>query len=129
MNDATEKNLNNALIRLKRGSPKIVDEKRKISIKSLAEEAGISDASIHINYPKIADAVREIQGKELKAQRDKALRLLKAEQAKNRELRNNIAQLESDVRKLTSINASLEDENAQLKAEMASGKVVRISQN
>ena len=40
-----------------------------------------------------------------------------------------IEQLEADIRKLTSINATLNDENDQLKAEMASGKVVRINRN
>jgi hypothetical protein len=44
---STEKELKNALIRLKHGRPKIVDKKRKLSISALAEEAGVSDSTIH----------------------------------------------------------------------------------
>jgi len=129
MNISTEKKLKNALIRLKHGRPKVVDKKRKISISALAEEAGVSDSTIHNRYLEIANEVREITGKVHKVQRDEKNELLKSEKTKNRELREYIQQLESDVRKLTSVNATLCSENAQLKAEMASGKVVRINQN
>jgi transcriptional antiterminator len=129
MVNSTEKELKNALIRLKHGRPKIVDKKRKISISALAEEAGVSDSTIHNRYPEIAAEVREIIGKAHKTQRDEKNEKLKSEKSKNKELREYIEQLESDIRKLTSINATLSNENAQLKAEMASGKVVRINQN
>ncbi|NWO06764.1 MAG: TetR family transcriptional regulator [Alteromonadaceae bacterium] len=114
-------------MRLKHGRPKVVDKKRKISISALAEEAGVSDSAIHNRYPEIAAQVREITGKAHKTQRDEKNEKLKSEKTKNRELREYIEQLESDIRKLTSINATLSDENAQLKAELASGNVVRIS--
>ncbi|KUJ71941.1 hypothetical protein [Thiomicrospira sp. WB1] len=129
MGTSTEKEIINALIRLKHGRPKVVDKKRKLSISALAEEAGVSDSTIHNRYPEIAAEVREIMGKEHKAQRDEKIEKLKLEKSKNRELREHIEQLESDIRKLTSINATLSNENAQLKAEMASKKVVRINQN
>jgi DNA-binding transcriptional MocR family regulator len=129
MVNSTEKELKNALIRLKHGRPKVVDKKRKISISALAEEAGVSDSTIHNRYPEIAAEVREITGKEHKAQRDEKNEKLKSEKSKNKELREHIEQLELDIRKLTSINATLSHENAQLKAEIASGKVVRINQN
>lgn len=127
MVNSTEKELQNALMRLKHGRPKVVDRKRKISISALAEEAGVSDSAIHNRYPEIAAQVREITGKAHKIQRDEKNEKLKSEKTKNRELREYIEQLESDIRKLTSINATLSDENAQLKAELASGNVVRIS--
>lgn len=125
----TEKELRNALIRLKHGRPKIVDKKRKLTISALAEEAGVSDSTIHNRYPEIANEVREMIGKAHKVQRDEKNELLKSEKTKNRELREHIEQLELDIRKLTSINATLSNENSQLKAELASGKVVRIRKN
>ena len=127
MANTTEKELRNALIRLKHGRPKVVDKNRKISISALAEEAGVSDSTIHNRYPDIAAEVREIIGKEHKAQRHDKNEKLKSEKSKSKELREYIQQLESNVRKLISINATLSNENAQLKAEMASGKVVRIN--
>jgi DNA-binding transcriptional MocR family regulator len=129
MANSTEKELKNALLRLKHGRPKIVDKKRKISISALAEEAGVSDSTIHNRYPEIATEVREIIGKAHRVQRDEKNEKLKSEKSKNKELREYIEQLESDIRKLTSINATLSNENAQLKAEIASGKVIRINQN
>lgn len=129
MANSTEKELRNALMRLKHGRPKIVDKKRKISISALAEEAGVSDSTIHNRYPEIAAEVREMIGKAHKVQRDEKNERLKSEKSKNKELRDYIEQLEADIRKLTSINATLSYENSQLKAEMASGKVVRINQN
>lgn len=128
MANSTEKELRNALIRLKHGRPKIVDKKRKISISALAEEAGVSDSTIHNRYPEIAAEVREMIGKAHKVQRDEKNERLKSEKSKNKELRDYIEQLEADIRKLTSINATLSYENSRLKAEMASGKVVRINQ-
>jgi AcrR family transcriptional regulator len=127
MSNVTEKGLKNALIRLKHGRPKIVDKKRKISISALAEEAGVSDSTIHNRYPGIAAEVRELIGKEHKTQRDEKNEKLKSEKAKGREQRAYIESLESDIRKLASINASLSNENAQLKVELASGNVVRIN--
>ena len=129
MANSTEKELRNALIRLKHGRPKIVDKKRRVSISALAEEAGVSDSTIHNRYPEIAAEVREMIGKAHKVQRDEKNERLKSEKSKDKELRDYIEQLEADIRKLTSINATLSYENAQLKAEMASGKVVRINQN
>lgn len=128
MANSTENELKHALIRLKHGRPKVVNKKRKISISALAEEAGVSDSTIHNRYPEIAAEVREIIGKAHKVQRDEKNIKLKSEKAKNKELRQYIEQLESDIRKLTSINATLSNENIQLKAEIASGKVIRINQ-
>lgn len=122
----TEKNLRNALIRLKHGRPKVVDKRRKISITALAEEAGVKDSTIHNRYPDIAAEVRGLTGKTHKAQRDDKSAKLKAEKEKNRELRAYIEELESDVRKLVSLNATLDSANEQLKAELSSGNVVRI---
>lgn len=84
---------------------------------------------IHNRYPEIAAEVREIIGKAHKVQRDEKNEKLKSEKSKSKELREYIEQLEADIRKLTSINATLSHENTQLKAEMVSGKVVRINRN
>jgi hypothetical protein len=126
MSKPTEKVIKEALLRLKFGRPKVVDKKRKLSILSLAEEAGVADSTIHNRYPEIATEVRELLDQEHKTQRDQKNELLKSEKAKNRELRKDNEELALENRKLVSINAKLEDENIQLKAELASGKVVRI---
>lgn len=126
MTMSTEKALQLALSRMKRGRPRVVDKKRKISIASVAEEAKVSEATIHNRYPAIADEIRQITGKALKAQRDEKTQSLKLEKGKSRELRSEIEGLELQLKKLVSINAALQNENAKLKAEIAANNVVRI---
>ncbi len=82
----------------------------------LPEEAGVSDSTIYIQYLEIAAEVRENIGKAHKVQRDEKNEKLKSEKSKNKELRDYIEQLEADIRKFTSSNATLSNENAQLKA-------------
>lgn len=126
MTMSTEKALQLALSRMKRGRPRVVDQKRKISIASVAEEAKVSEATIHNRYPGIADEIRQITGKVLKAQRDQKTQSLKLEKGKSRELRSEIEGLELQLKKLVSINAALQNENTKLKAEIAANNVVRI---
>ncbi len=127
MTMSTEKALQLALSRMKRGRPRVVDKKRKISIKAVADEAKVSEATIHNRYPGIADEIRQITGKALKVQRDQKTQALKLEKGKSRELRSDVEELESQVKKLVSINAALADENARLKAEIGASNVVRIN--
>ena len=126
MKMSTEKALKLALSRMKRGRPRVVDQRRKISIASVAEEAKVSDATIHNRYPGIADEIRQITGKALKAQRDEKTQSLKLEKGKSRELRSELAELELQLKKLVSVNAALSNENAKLKAELGAKNVVRI---
>ncbi len=129
MSDTTRKELRNALIRLKHGRPKVVDKKRKISISALAEEAGIADSTIHNRYPDIAAEVRNLVSTDHRLQRDEKNDMLKVEKEKNKQLRSQIEQLELDVRKLASINASQAHEISTLKAHKISKKIVSINQN
>lgn len=129
MSKPTSKALENALIRLKHGRPNVVDKKRKISISALAEEAGVADSTIHNCYPEIAAQVRQIISKEHKSQRDKKSQELKTLKSKYQELRAEKESLEAENQNLVSINVTLEDENDQLRAELASGNVVRIIRN
>jgi DNA-binding transcriptional MocR family regulator len=126
MSVSTEKELKNALMRLKHGRPKIVDKKRKLSISALAVEAGVSDSTIHNRYPEIAAEVREIMGKAMMEQRDEKRDALKLEKEKNRELRQYIEKLEMDIKKLASINATMSSEIRTLKAVLENDKVMLL---
>jgi AcrR family transcriptional regulator len=128
MDNSTQKRLQLALVRLKRGRPKVVSKKRKLSISAVAEEAGVSDSTIHNRYPEIAAEVRQIAGRLYKMQRDEKSEKLKSVKDKNRELRNFIENLESENRKAASIIMTLKAENEQLKAEFDNENIVRINQ-
>ena len=126
MSETTEKKLKAALLRLKHGKTKIVSSDRKINIRSLAEEAGVSDSTIHNRYPSIASEVRELIDQTYKSKSGKKQKSLKIEKEKTKNLRNYIAELEEENRKLVSINATLMVENKQLKSETLSENVIQM---
>jgi len=57
---AREKDLRMAMFRIERG--RAHTKSAKMSIASVAREAGVSAALIHNHYPGIADAIRQAQG-------------------------------------------------------------------
>ena len=112
----THNKIRMAIVRMEKGKPKVVSSDRKISIKAVAEEAGVSDSLIHKDH---SDLVRRIYGnndKDYRSERDKKHQELKAERLKSKELRGRVAELESQLRKLTSINARLELELTTLRS-------------
>ena len=121
--EKTAKALEMALYRITKGRAKIVNKKRKLSIASVAEEAGLSTSTIHNNHPDMAEKIRALMNKEARAQRDEKLADLKKEKAKNRELRKEVMSLNEQLAKIASINARLEMENAELQAIVNSDNV------
>lgn len=65
-------------------------------------------------------------GKAMMEQRDEKRDALKLEKEKNRELRQYIEKLETDLKKLASINATLISENQILKAAAENDKIVLL---
>ena len=122
---AREGELRLAMLRIERGRSRT--KAAKISIASVAREAGVSPALIHNHYPAIADAIRQAQGRSSRQQRDTKHEQLKAEQDKTRELRQDVARLRVDVARLASINEVLLAENAVLKAKLDDRRVVDMS--
>ncbi|MGY3858931.1 TetR family transcriptional regulator [Aeromonas hydrophila] len=123
--DAREKELLFALHRIERGRAK-TDEK-KVTIAAVAREAGVSAALIHNYYPNIAEAIREVQGRSSRAQRDVKHQALRTEREKGRALRQEIEELRFKVASLTSINEVLINENRILKAKQNDSSVVALT--
>ena len=122
---ARERDLRLAMLRIERGRSHT--KATKISIASVAKEAGVSPALIHNHYPAIADAIRQAQGRSSRQQRDAKQEELKAERDKIRELRQDVARLRVDVDRLASINEVLLAENAVLRAKLDDPRVVDLS--
>jgi AcrR family transcriptional regulator len=122
---AREKDLRMAMFRIERG--RAHTKSAKMSIASVAREAGVSAALIHNHYPGIADAIRQAQGHNNRAQRDAKHQELKAERDKAKELRQEIASLRADVDRLASINEVLRAENAVLRARLSDPRVVPLA--
>ena len=122
---AREGDLRLAMLRIERGRSRT--KAARISIASVAREAGVSPALIHNHYPTIADAIRQAQGRSSRQQRDTKHEQLKAEREKTRALRRDVEQLRADVDRLASINEVLLTENAVLKAKLADRHVMDLS--
>ena len=111
--DARERDLQLALARIQRGRAHTGES--KVTIASVAREAGVSTALIHNHYPIIAEAIRDAQGRSSRVQRDVKHQELRAEREKNRALRLEIEGLRAKVASLASINEVLIAENRLLK--------------
>ena len=121
----THKRIRLAIVRLEKGQPKVVEKGRKVSVAAVAEEAGVSRALIHKDYPDLMERIRGNANKAIQRQRDEKHEKLKEERAKNRQLREKIVELTEQRNELASKNATLELENRRLSAILES-KNVRV---
>jgi AcrR family transcriptional regulator len=112
--DAREKDLLLALARIQRKRSHIGET--KVSIAAVAREAGVSAALIHNHYPKIAEAIRAVQGRDSRSLRNVKHQELIVQRKRNRELREEIKELRSKLASLASINEMLLSENRIIKS-------------
>ena len=104
----------------------LVEGNEKISITLVARAAGVTPGLIHNTYPAVAERIRILMGKSVRAQRDSKHQALLAEKEKNRVLRVENDQLLKDLARIASVNQRLLFEMAELKA-AGSGEVISIS--
>ncbi|UZE33584.1 TetR family transcriptional regulator [Pseudomonas sp. B21-059] len=120
-----EKDLKIALYRIQKGRTRTGET--KVTITAVAREAGVSTALIHNHYPRIAEAIREAQGRSSRAMRDVKQQDLIAERMKSAAYRQEIEKLRAKVANLASVNEVLLDENRVLKTKMNDRKVVDLT--
>jgi AcrR family transcriptional regulator len=119
-----EKELRLALLRIQHGRSR--SGATQLTIAAVAREAGVSTALIHNHYPRIAEAIREAQGRASRAQRDVKQQELRTERSKNRELRLELEKAHLKLATLASINESLLAENHALKSNLTPSKVINL---
>jgi AcrR family transcriptional regulator len=124
--EQTRKSIRQAIVRIEKGRPKIVEKGRKLTIAAVAEEAGVSRATLHNRYPDLAERVRESGNKAVRQQRDAKQSDLKLEKEKNREFRAELAELKVTLAKVTSENATYMHRNRVLEAINASPNILTI---
>lgn len=122
--EAREKDLRLAMYRIKHGRSRTGT--RRVTVSSVAREAGVSPALIHNHYAAIAEAIRVEQGRDSRAQRDAKHEQLTQEREKNRRLRREVETLCGNVARLSSINEVLLTENEMLRAKLCDHKVVPL---
>lgn len=119
-----EKDLRLALLRIQKDRARTGET--KVTIAAVAREAGVSAALIHNHYPRIAEVIREIQGRSSRAMRDVKHQGLIAERKKSAAYRQEIEELRAKVSKLASINEVLLDDNRVLRAKISDRVVVDL---
>lgn len=122
--ELTAKAIRQAIVRIEKGRPKVVKPGRKLSIQSVAEEAGVSRATIHNNHPGLAERIREAGNKAVRAQRDEKNTEIKELRAKYTALRQEHIHARELNRDMASEMASLVAENHRLRAIAENEKVV-----
>lgn len=122
--DKTLCGLEDSLIRIISGNPIRVHPDRRLSIKSVAEEAGLHPSTIHTRYPEFRDKIMNILGgSKAKVKNEKASARSTAGD-NSTALRAEILNLRSLITQMASENARLELENVNLKALLKSNNVI-----
>lgn len=127
--ELTRQKIKQAIVRIQYNRPKVIAKDRKLSISSVAQEAGISRASLHNNYPDIIKRIQEINNAVSPTPIDKKDYSLKKLQAINKELRLEIRQINSELSKIASINATILMENARLNSIVDSNNIVLLGKD
>lgn len=105
---------------------RVVAADEKLSIASVARAAGVTPALIHNTYPAVAERIRTLVGKSVRAQRDTKHLALVSEREKNRALRAENDQLLAELAKVASVNQRLMFEVAELRA-LSNEKVISLT--
>lgn len=126
--ELTAKTIRQAIVRIEKGRPKVVKPGRKLSIQSVAEEAGVSRATIHNNHPGLAERIREAGNKAVRAQRDDKNSEIKEFKVKYTALRKEYIHIRELNRDMASEMASLVIENQRLKAIVENANIVSFPQ-
>ncbi len=105
--ELTAKSIRQAIVRIEKGRPRIVKSGRKLSIQCVAEEAGVSRATIHNNHPGLAERIRELGNRTVRKQRD-------AKNSELKELRKKYALLRHEYTHTRELNQNMASEMATL---------------
>lgn len=121
--EATRKAIRLAILAITKGRPRVISKDRRISIKAVADEAGVSNATIHNNYADLAEQIRLLANKDVRHQRDATQQALVEQRRKASQLRAEIIQLKAEVAEIASVNATLMLQNAELRSRLTSPNV------
>ncbi|MBF4348721.1 TetR family transcriptional regulator [Vibrio anguillarum] len=111
---STHKAVRLSIIRIEKGRPNVVSDKRKMSVAAVAAEAGVSRALIHRDCPDLLERIKGGVNKGIRQQRDAKQIELNEYKERNRELRTEVAELKAMLSKVQSQNATLIRKNMVL---------------
>ncbi len=117
--DQTRRAIELAISRITKGRPKTVQPTRKLNIASVAEEAGISNATIHNRYPDLAELIRQKTNKESREKLAQKAKALQGADQMLKELRETVAERDADLKRIAIINLRLSAEKTALQEQCA----------
>lgn len=127
--ETTKHEIELAIARIRHGRTKRISKDRPLSIAAVAEEAGISNATIHNRYPQLAEQIRRL-GKESRDGKAKApASELAALQQQLGEAKRTLDEKEGEIKKLAIINLRMAQEIKSLQAQLSSHRVVKLVKN
>lgn len=112
--DQTKREIELAISRITRGRPKHVQSSRKLSTASVAEKAGISNATIHNRYPDLAELIRQKTNKESREKLAIKEKSLQGADLLVKELRDILAERDADLNRIAIVNLRLSTEKKAL---------------
>ncbi|PSU85515.1 TetR family transcriptional regulator [Photobacterium phosphoreum] len=121
----TKKMIRLAIIAIEKRRPKVVTINRKMSVAAVAEEAGVSRALIHRDFPDLLERIRGGANKAIAKQRNDIREQLKREKEHHKECCLKIKELSDMLANMQSINATLTQENKELRLKIDSDKKIQ----
>lgn len=122
-----EKNRQRTLARLQEALKSLQQNGEKVTMKAVAERAGVSPSLLNHRYHDFAEQVRSLMGRTIRQQRNDISTQLAEEKERNRQLRATVDEQLIEIRALASKNEALRKELAVQQA-IAQGKVTQIRQ-
>jgi hypothetical protein len=123
----TRTELRRAILRIEHRRPKrIAKERCRLNISMVAQEAGLTPACIHNNYPDVAEAIRVKVSQTKPSRYEVQCQEVKRLTQMIRRLRQRLKSTERDMVRIASENARLLTESAVLKAQVQSRNVARL---
>ena len=120
-----EKNRQRTLTALHEALKSVQENGEKVTLKAVAERAGVSPSLLNHRYQDFAEQVRGMIGRTIRQQRSDIATQLAEERERNRQLRSTVEQQLLEIRALASKNEALRKELAVQHA-IAAGKVTRL---
>jgi AcrR family transcriptional regulator len=120
-----EKNRQRTLTALHEALKSLQENGEKVTLKAVAERAGVSPSLLNHRYQDFAEQVRGMIGRTIRQQRSDIATQLAEERERNRQLRSTVEQQLLEIRALASKNEALRKELAVQHA-IAAGKVTRL---
>lgn len=103
---------------------RVKEKGQRLTISAVAREAGVTPSLIHNTYPDIAESLRAQMGRDVRQRHDAVAASLAASRQRAKSLRRELEAALADVARLASMNESLRQEVATLRAVVGANVVL-----